>query len=253
MMENINSHGLYLLIDVVVLASTFLLSFDRKVSFYKEWKYFFPVNLVVGFLFIVWDALFTQAGVWSFNEDYLLGPSLLGLPIEECLFFFCIPYASVFTYFALRAYVKRNPLKNADTTLNAAGAIVCFLLVLNYSDRLYIGITALSTLFGLIWVIRKHKSWTADFWLAYFVLFLFPFIISNGVLTGIDFTEYPLLHNEASLIMDQIVWYNPEHNTGWRVFSIPADDFVYGFLLIGMHVAGIEALKEREARKKALN
>jgi hypothetical protein len=29
---------------------------------------------------------------------------------------------------------------------------------------------------------------------------------------------------------------------------MPADDLVYGFLLIGMHVAGIEALKERKKR-----
>jgi hypothetical protein len=31
---------------------------------------------------------------------------------------------------------------------------------------------------------------------------------------------------------------------------MPADDMVYNLLLIGMHVAGIEALKEREARKQ---
>jgi lycopene cyclase domain-containing protein len=64
----------------------------------------------------------------------------------------------------------------------------------------------------------------------------------------LDFWEYPFLHNDASIIRDQIVWYHPGHNTGWRIFSMPADDLVYGFLLIGMHVAGIEALKERKKR-----
>jgi lycopene cyclase domain-containing protein len=102
-MESGNLHGLYLMVDLAVLALPFLLSFDKKVSFYKEWKYFFPINLAVGAFFIAWDVWFTNAGVWAFNEDYLLGPTLFGLPIEECLFFFCIPYASVFTYFALRA------------------------------------------------------------------------------------------------------------------------------------------------------
>jgi hypothetical protein len=33
---------------------------------------------------------------------------------------------------------------------------------------------------------------------------------------------------------------------------MPVDDIIYGFLLIGMHVAGIEALKERKVRKQRL-
>jgi lycopene cyclase domain-containing protein len=247
MMESGNLHGLYLMVDLAVLALPFLLSFDKKVSFYKEWKYFFPINLAVGAFFIAWDVWFTNAGVWAFNADYLLGPTLFGLPIEECLFFFCIPYASVFTYFALRAYVKRNPLQNADSTLNIVGIIICFLLVWNFSNRWYIAITSFLTLFGLLWTLKHYKPWSADLWLAFFVL-LFPFILSNGVLTGLDFTAYPLLHSDASIIHDQIVWYHPGHNTGWRIFTMPADDLVYGFLLIGMHVAGIEAMKARAVR-----
>jgi hypothetical protein len=158
----------------------------------------------------------------------------------------------VFTYFALRAYVKRNPLQNADSTLNIAGIIVCLLLVLNFSDRWYIAITSFLTFLGLFWVTRKFKRWSADLWLALLVL-LFPQILSNGVLTGLDFWGYPLLHADASIIRDQIVWYHPGHNTGWRIFSMPVDDIIYGFLLIGMHVAGIEALKERESRKRRLS
>ena len=249
MMENVNLHGLYLMLDVAVLALPFLLSFDKKVAFFKEWKYFLPVNLAVGGFFIAWDVWFTRAGIWAFNPDYLLGLEIFGLPIEEWLFFFCIPYANVFTYFALRTYVKRNPLKNADTTLNIAGLIICFLLVWNFRNQWYIAITSFLTFFGLLWTTRKLKRWSADLWLAFFVL-LFPMILSNGVLTGLDFWKYPVLHSDASIIRDQIVWYHPGHNTGWRIFSMPADDMVYNLLLIGMHVAGIEALKEREARKQ---
>jgi lycopene cyclase domain-containing protein len=68
----------------------------------------------------------------------------------------------------------------------------------------------------------------------------------------LDFWNYPLLHSDASIVRDQIVWYHAGHNTGWRIFSMPVDDIIYGFLLIGMHVAGIEALKERKVRKQRL-
>ena len=209
-------------------------------------------NLGVGGLFIVWDVIFTEAGIWAFNSDYLLGPELFGLPIEECLFFFCIPYASVFTYFSLKHYVKRNPLLHADTTLNFAAIVTCAGLAVAYFPRYYIALTSVYTLVWLIWAARNMKSFMADLWLAYFVL-LVPFIVSNGVLTGLSFWEYPLLHNSAENITDQIVWYHPGHNTGWRIFSMPVDDLVYGFLLIAMHVAGVERLSKRAQRKASLS
>jgi len=240
--------GLYLTVDLCVLALPLLLSFDKNVQFYKQWKYFLPVNLSVGAFFIIWDVIFTKAGIWAFNPDYLLGPELFGLPIEEWLFFFCIPYASVFTYFSLQHYVKRNPFKDADTTLNFGAILICAALIFGFFPRYYITLTSVYTLFWLIWATRNTKPFMADLWLAYFVL-LVPFVISNGVLTGLSFWEFPALHQQAETILDQIVWYHAGHNTGWRIFTMPADDLVYGFLLIAMHIAGVERLRERAAAK----
>lgn len=235
--------GLYLAVDLGVLALPLVLSFDKNVQFYKQWKYFLPVNLLVGAFFIAWDAFFTHAGIWAFNPDYLLGPELFGLPLEEWLFFFCIPYASIFTYFSLQHYVKRNPFQHADTTLNYAAILTCITLIAVYWQRQYIGLTSLFALVWLISATRNTRPYLADLWLAYVVL-LIPFVISNGVLTGLEFWNYPMWHNTPENITDQIVWYHAGHNTGWRIFSMPADDLVYGFLLIAMHVSGIERLRE---------
>tara|TARA_B110000003_G_C16279210_1_gene390217 strand:- start:152 stop:436 length:285 start_codon:yes stop_codon:yes gene_type:complete len=82
------------------------------------------------------------------------------------------------------------------------------------------------------------------FWFSYAVL-LVPFVISNGVLTGLDFWSYPVLHNDPAIIVDHIVWYNNDHNSGWRVFSMPVDDLLYGLLLIGVNVSLFEAFSAR--------
>ena len=109
--------GLYLAVDLGVLAAPLLLSFDKRVNFFSQWKDFWPVNLVVLTFFIAWDVLFTKWGIWGFNPDYLLGPEWLGLPLEEWLFFICIPYASVFTYAVIKSYVRQNPLRHSAITV----------------------------------------------------------------------------------------------------------------------------------------
>ena len=103
----------------------------------------------------------------------------------------------------------------------------------------------------LTWALVFTPAWIGRLWLAYLVL-LVPFVASNGVLTGITFWEYPFLHAGADQISDQIVWYSPLHNTGWRMFSMPVDDLVYGFLLIALNIGLMERLERRHQRQAAL-
>ena len=51
---------------------------------------------------------FTSLEVWGFNSDYLINFFIFNLPIEEVLFFICIPYSCVFTYFVFTKYVPDN-------------------------------------------------------------------------------------------------------------------------------------------------
>ena len=43
-------------------------------------------------------------GVWGFNERYHAHIILLGLPLEEFLFFITVPYASIFTLQVIESY-----------------------------------------------------------------------------------------------------------------------------------------------------
>lgn len=236
--------GLYLAIDLAVLAIPLALSFDSKVRFVSQWRHFWPVNLAVMAFFIGWDVWFTSAGIWGFNPAYLLGPQLWGLPMEEWLFFICIPYASVFTYACLKHYVKRNPLNRTSLTLGVTAICLCFMIYLENDDAWYTASACITTGLFLTWMTASFAKWSDLFWFTYLVL-LVPFVITNGVLTGIAFWEYPVIHQLSGQVTESIVWYNPDHNIGWRIFSMPVDDLIYGFLLIGMHIAGFEILKNR--------
>src|SRR5665647_1977466 len=102
---------LYLLIDFFTVIIPLLFSFHPQIKFYKTWKAFFVSSFTVAIIFIIWDAVFTHLSVWSFNARYITGIYFLQLPIEEILFFICIPFSCVFTYYCLDKFynLARNP------------------------------------------------------------------------------------------------------------------------------------------------
>ena len=92
----------YLIIDFLTICVPFLFSFHPKILFIKSWKSFIPAMTISATVFLVWDEIFTVWGVWGFNPDYLIGISIGHLPLGEILFFVCIPYSCVFTYFCFK-------------------------------------------------------------------------------------------------------------------------------------------------------
>lgn len=244
---NLDPGYTYLFINAGAIAIPLLLSFDKRVAFYRKWKAFWPANLLTLAFFVVWDAFFTQAGIWGFNPSYLLGPHLLGLPLEEWLFFICVPYASVFLYETFRSYLPAGTFQSWNKWSHIAVMVLSTLLLVFFYDRWYTGLTALFTLSGLLFIWRTKPAWFGWLFFSYIVV-LIPFIVCNGILTGLTFWDYPLWNEAPNDVSDMIVWYNNEHNIGIRLFSIPLDDMLYGFLLIGMNVALYERFLGRYHR-----
>ena len=95
-----------------------LLSFDKRVSFYKKWK-FLPIPLFITLLyFVIWDSYFTKIGIWNFNDNYIIGKKMVALPIEEWLFFIFVPFACIFIYECTNFYIKKDILQNYAYKIN---------------------------------------------------------------------------------------------------------------------------------------
>src|SRR5687767_6113258 len=102
---------IYLYLNLLTLFFPLLLSFDKRVAFYKTWPALFPALLINALIFIPWDVFFTQQKIWGFNPEHLLGIYFLGLPLEEILFFITVPYACIFIYECLNVYFGESFLQ----------------------------------------------------------------------------------------------------------------------------------------------
>ncbi len=211
-------HYTYLLINFFTIIICFIFSFDRRIQFYKHFKEFIISCSIVAFFFIVWDAWFTKMGVWWFNEDYLIGFKILNLPIEEVLFFFCIPFSCVFTYYCLDKFFDLKWANAFNTIIAFITIIVCAVVALLYHHHIYTLVTAVLTFSTMVFIhLVSRKEWLGQASLVYCILML-GFFPVNGVLTGTG-------------LENPIVNYNPEDFLGIRMGTIPIEDAVYGYSL----------------------
>ncbi len=227
--------NLYLLINIFSILFPFIFSFDRRLGYYTRWKYLFPAIFIPALFFIGWDIYFTRIGIWGFNPAYLSGIQLFNLPIEEVLFFFCIPYASIFIYDVVK-FMGRKFDPGVSRSISVVLIITSFLLVIFFRDRLYSAVTFfLLGLFVFILQFSIKAKFLGRFYFSYLFI-LIPFLIVNGLLTG-------------SFIHEEVVWYNSSENMGIRLFTIPVEDAFYGMLLLMMNAALYEGLEKMDKGK----
>lgn len=227
-----NQKYLYLALNIGSFIVPFLFSFYPKANFSKKWKYALPAIFVTAVIFILWDELFTQMGIWGFNEKYLTGIMIGSLPLEEVLFFFCIPYACFFMYFALTYLVKNDYFYPHHEIISSI--IIFFMLLFGgyYIGNAYTGVTFFTLgLFLAYQMLKLRPRYMGRFYFA-FMFILIPFFIVNGILTG-------------SWIEEPVVWYNDNENIGIRIGTIPLEDVFYGMLMILMSITIAEELEYR--------
>lgn len=220
----------YLLLDVFTLLGPLILSFDNRVAFFSKIKSFLPGILATGVIFIIWDVWFTDMGIWGFNEDFLIGISAFGLPLEEWLFFLAIPYACIFIYEVMGHYFPSRPNQPWARTLAIIVAIGLLIIGLFTLDQWYTSITFIGTsilLFVNVFLIKA--DYLARFWKGYAVS-LIPFGVINGFLTALP-----------------VVWYNDAENFGFRLITIPVEDTIYLLWLLLMAINIFEYLRKKAA------
>jgi lycopene cyclase domain-containing protein len=228
----------YLTIDICTVIVPFAFSFHPRLNFYKTWKAFFPAVTITGIIFLIWDILFTHLGIWGFNPRYLTGIQIANLPIEEILFFLCIPYACVFTWHCLNLFLPESFSESLGNKITFILILLLLITGILFFKNLYTAVTFLSLAAVLAITAWGFKiKWLLKFYIVYTVLLL-PFLLVNGILTG--------------LFLDQpVVWYNSSGIIGLRILTIPVEDVFYGMELILINVFIYEHLKSKKFLTKS--
>src|SRR6476661_3124834 len=167
-------HFAYLLINFLTILFPLLLSFDKKVHFYKRWRHLLPGLLITGTVFLVWDWYFTLKNVWSFNSQYIIGWNIMGLPIEEILFFITVPFSCVFIYECLQAYFPANSWKKVSTPVNVLLMLLSVYMLIQYHDRIYTVVTFSLLMLIVLYVQLSNWQFMGRFYQA-FAVSLLPF------------------------------------------------------------------------------
>ena len=221
----------YAFLLMASLSIPLMRSFENRVAFYRKWPELFSGILVMMLLFIPWDIVFTRMGVWSFNNDYIIGIYLFNLPLEEWLFFVIITYCCMFIYEVLKYFLPTLYLPRTSFILTALLGIFTLIIALSNTGRIYtfIVMSLTGALLIMQLVISSHKTWLTHFYLMY-IIALVPFHIVNGLLTGLP-----------------VVNYDNTENLGIRIITIPVEDTFYfmSMMLLTLMVYEYKACKAK--------
>lgn len=219
----------YLLINILIIFFPLILSFDKNLKFYRNVPHVLQSIAFISTAYIIWDVIATERGDWAFSPEHLIGFYILGLPLEEILFFIIVPYACIFIFETVSFYVKEKKL-NFNKKLSIIPAVLLIVLAIIFYDQNYtftVSIFAAAFFIGAV-LFNEQLLASRNFWITMLISFL-PFLIVNYFLTSIP-----------------VVTYSETAFSGKRFITIPYEDFLYSFSMISLWILFYELAREKK-------
>ncbi len=208
--------SLYLYLNLAIIAFPLAFSFEKRIKFYKRIKPLVIALVLVGIFFVGWDAFATYRGHWSFNPAYVNETKFLGLPLEEILFFITVPYSCLFVFDSILHFLGDKKLFYPRRWLFTVIGVIITLSAFSFYSKQYTFLAFLSLGLTVLFVslvnVKLFSSRT--FWL-YILLTLLLFLVFNYILTS-----FPVVQYSSSAI------------TGFRITTIPIEDFLFNFSML---------------------
>ena len=220
---------IYLCILITLILLPFVISRKHLSPFLNNAKYYLPAILFSEAIFILWDKRFAGLQIWEYHGEFLTGTDIGGLPLEEWIFFFAMPFFSFYVYERVKSGFSGANRPNFSVALSLVLLILFIGLAWNMRQKLYPFFTffLLSVYFGYTIFRNRFKKHLTMFYIT-FLISLVPFMAIRITISSVP-----------------LVTFNIRHTTGFSIFSAPAEDLGYLFLLLIMNITIYEYLRER--------
>lgn len=216
----------YLLLNVIIIIIPLFWSFERKVYYVQYWlKVLISIGIVM-IPFIIWDVAVTGIH-WHFNKSFTLPFRFYGLPIEEIMFFISVPFSCLFIWQIIITDRKIVFINNKIFRY-----IIMILGFLSFSvfyflGKIYTSIVCFALAFTVIIdIATKINILIQKRTYLYLLILTVLIFIFNGYLTA-----------------RPIVLYDSKFISNIRIWTIPIEDFGYGYSLILLSIIIFERLK----------
>ena len=222
----------YLLFNLIVIGGPVVSHFNRQIKGMSRWRLKLLTNGIVMIPYVIWDVLVTGSH-WHFNEAYTLDFRLLGLPMGEWLFFITVPFGCLLVWETLpdaKLSTRLRVLRYVRAVLYVALPIGVWIFSTGkqYTGLVFccFGIVGVADTFLRTDLFLQSKTYS------YFAIVSGLILVFNGYLTA-----------------RPVVLYGETYQMGYRILTIPVEDFGYGFTLMLFNAMLYEKLRTQDGRK----
>lgn len=209
----------YLILNIVIISVPLAFIFDKRTAYYRRLPALGFSIAVVSTAYLIWDVIVTHRGEWSFNRFYLTGVYLLNIPLEEILFFITVPFSCIFIYEVVLYRTRSADLTLPKTVLGAAILLLAGASVaLQHQGYTSKALASCFVFLILAYFLDRRLLSSKQYWLWLGICYI-PFLIFNFVLTALPVVEY-----------------HPAAIFGFRILTIPVEDFFYNFSMLSFYL-----------------
>lgn len=208
-----------LLFSIFIFSLPFLVNLYYKRKGLKRVLYnYLKTFSVVGLTLSLFISFITELEIIQFNSKFLTGTNVIGLPIEVFLLMFSIPFATIALYeFILEMFKDKRIV--LDKSLFYLFALTYFVLALIFGNYIYT--STVLFLNSILFFVASYLNNSNVFLTKNFYVFNLMLII-GFILVSIVLTTLP------------IISYNTQAITGFKIGTIPFEEFFMSFFVISI-------------------
>ena len=220
----------YLLFNLVVIAVPVACQFIRPIKSVSQWRLKLFVSVIVMIPYVIWDTLVADSH-WQFSAAYILGFRLFGLPIEEWFFFITVPFGCLLVW----------------ETLPQADRWVARLRFLRHISSILFAALPMG-----LWVFSTGKQYTGLVLCCFGLVGLADRLLKTDLLLRPKTYLYLAIVSGLILVFNgyltarPVVVYGEAYQMSYRIWTIPIEDFGYGFTLMLFNAMLYEKLRNEK-------